>query len=636
VAPPAAHGSRRDGLALGAIILLAAALRCWRLDLQSLWNDELASWHAAHWPTLAGVLERGVVPDVHPPAYFLLLHLWTRLAGSSEAALRAPSVLFGVLTVAAACGLGRCLYTRREGLLAAAVMATAWLPVYYSREARPYALLILCSILSTWWLVETVRRLEAGTRRLPHFAIAYVLAATLAAYTHYFGLLLIGVQAVVASLRLLPRPRLLPALGAVYCAILVAYAPWIPHLLEDVRLESFWIRPPEAGALLDLYRYQLGRWDALAVLVALLLAAAWTRWILLDTREQPLATTLRRSLASPAALLAAWLLAPPIVAWVRSRLAAPVFTLRNLVLTAPALYQLMARSVTRLAPGRAGALAGALLCALLLFDLGPRRGFYSAVTKEQWREAVSHVLDADAPLSAMPVFAAALDPAYFEYYFQRNEAPRQVFLLVSGRHLDALERELERSGATHFWYLQAHREPARSVRRHLESRHRLVQQEDLVGATVRLYAVGPEPEPGGPPQRELGRRRTPSTRRDPSGVQALSVQTTNRAVTPGATAGSWMVVRGPCSGTAVTDPPSSTKKVAVPPTGIAGDTTSKRGRAARDALPRTTTAAGRDPRVQPSGARPATDARRPPRGRLSTTPATIAAARPVRFGSASP
>ena len=491
---PAAHGSRRDGLALGAITLLAAALRGWRLDLQSLWNDELASWHVAHWPTLAGVLERGVVPDVHPPGYFLLLHLWMRLAGSSEVALRAPSVLFGVLAVPAAYGLGRCLYTRREGLLAAAVTATAWMPVYYSREARPYALLILCAILSTWWLVETVRGLE-GTGRLPLLAGAYALATTLGAYTHYFGLLFIGVQAVAASLRLLRRPRLVPALGAVYGAILVAYVPWIPHLLEDMRLESFWIPPPEAGALLDLYRYQLGRWDALAVLVALLLAAAWTRWILLDTCGQPLAVRLRRSLASPAALLAAWLLAPPIIVWVRSRLAAPVFTLRNLVLTAPALYQLMARSLTRLAPqGRAGALAAALLCGLLLFDLGPRRRFYSAVTKEQWREAVDSVLDAAAPLPAMPVFAAALHPDYFEYYFQRNGAPRQVRLLVSGRHIDSLERELRRTGATHFWYLQAHRNPARSLRRHLESRHRLVHQEDLLGATVRLYAVGPDPE----------------------------------------------------------------------------------------------------------------------------------------------
>lgn len=493
-ATPASSRGGAAGLALGAITLMAAFLRAFRLDLQSLWNDELASWHLAHWPTLSQVIERGVVPDVHPPGYFLLLHLWMRLAGDSELALRAPSVVCGVLAVPAMYGLGRCLYTRREGLVAAAFTAAAWMPVYYSREARPYALLMLCAIASTWWLVETVRRLEATERLAPRFAAGYVAAATLAAYTHYFGLLLVGLQAVTAALCLVRRPRRWLRLLALYAAVALAYLPWVPHLLEDLKLRSFWIDPPDATALLELYRFQLGRWDSLAILIAVLLAAAGARGLLFDLRGLPAGERLRRAVRSPGALLLLWLLAPPVVAWVRSQVSTPVFTLRNLVLTAPALYLLTARAVTRLAPSRrVGGLAATLLCSLLLLDLGPRRGFYRSVTKEQWREAVAHVVAAEEPLSRAPVFAAALHPAYFEYYFRRAGAPREVALVVSGRDVGALEQRLESAGATHFWYLRAHRAPAPSLRRHLERRHRLVHQEELVGATVQLFAVGRRP-----------------------------------------------------------------------------------------------------------------------------------------------
>ncbi|MEZ5331975.1 MAG: glycosyltransferase family 39 protein [Thermoanaerobaculia bacterium] len=489
-----APGRLATAWALAGLTLVAAALRAFRLDLQSLWNDELASWHQAHWPTLAQVLERGVVPDVHPPGYFLLLHVWMRVAGASEAALRAPSVVFGVLTVPALFALGRSLYSRREALVAAALASVAWMPVYYSREARPYALLILCAVLTTWLLVEAVRRLETEGRLDPRFAAGYLLAAAVAAYSHYFGLLLVGLQAVVAGLRLLGRPRALLRLTGCYALLALAYVPWLPHLLEDLRVRSFWIKTPSPRALVELYRFELGRWNLLALVVLALLATALVRWIV-EERGTPVGTMLRRALLSPTALLVLWLAAPPLVAWVKSQVSTPVFTLRNLAFTAPALYLLTARAVTRLARrGTATVAVTAALCVLLLADLGIRRRFWTRVTKEQWREAVARVRR-DERFSDAPIFAATLDPAYFDYYLRRapDEDPAPaVRLLVSGRDVTPFERGLADSGATHFWFLQIHRKAAPSLRRHLERHHRLLDEDDLVGAQVQLFAVGPD------------------------------------------------------------------------------------------------------------------------------------------------
>ena len=38
--------------------------------------------------------------DIHPPLYYWLLHLWIRLTGSSEFAIRSLSVFAGLVTAA--------------------------------------------------------------------------------------------------------------------------------------------------------------------------------------------------------------------------------------------------------------------------------------------------------------------------------------------------------------------------------------------------------------------------------------------------------------------------------------------------------------------------------------------------------
>ena len=81
-----------------AILLLAAALRFYRLDVQSFWNDEGNSARIAE-RSLDLILE-GAEGDIHPPGYYLLLHYWRELCGQTEFALRAFSVGAGLALVA--------------------------------------------------------------------------------------------------------------------------------------------------------------------------------------------------------------------------------------------------------------------------------------------------------------------------------------------------------------------------------------------------------------------------------------------------------------------------------------------------------------------------------------------------------
>ena len=128
------------------ILLVATGLRFYRLHAQSFWNDEGNTARLVERPV--PLIIEGAAGDIHPPGYYLLLHVWRAFTGDSEFALRAFSALCGVLTVAVTAAVGQRVGGRRTALGAALLVAVHPLAIYYSQEARMYALLGLASALT--------------------------------------------------------------------------------------------------------------------------------------------------------------------------------------------------------------------------------------------------------------------------------------------------------------------------------------------------------------------------------------------------------------------------------------------------------------------------------------------------------
>ncbi|MDW8327730.1 MAG: glycosyltransferase family 39 protein [Anaerolineales bacterium] len=246
--------SARSALSAVAIVLLAAALRFYRIDHQSYWNDEgnsrvLASRDV---PTIL----RNAAADVHPPGYYLLLKFWREAVGESEFALRGLSALQGVLLVAVLYRLGREWFGPRAGLVAALLGAVNPFLIYYSQEARMYSQLALLSAASFWLFCRVQSaRLGIGDWR---WIAAYVLATTLGLYTHYaFGFVVLA-QFLVALVRLFMSPER-RSLSTIYFLLflppLLLFLPWLPiayrHLTGWPAAREY---APFFDSLLDLAR----------------------------------------------------------------------------------------------------------------------------------------------------------------------------------------------------------------------------------------------------------------------------------------------------------------------------------------------------------------------------------------------
>src|ERR1051325_8835270 len=128
------------------ILLLGFGLRAVDLGAQGFWVDEGHTLDDVTWrtlPYLAFLVGGGPEPaelpgwdDVHPPLYFLSMIPWAAIAGTSEAALRFPSVVWSELTVAVLYRLVHELLGRRAALLAGLVAALSVFGVVYAQEAR--------------------------------------------------------------------------------------------------------------------------------------------------------------------------------------------------------------------------------------------------------------------------------------------------------------------------------------------------------------------------------------------------------------------------------------------------------------------------------------------------------------------
>jgi hypothetical protein len=266
------------------LLVLAAALRLSTLDLQSFWYDEAyVPVHTLH-PSLVATLRSIEHRENTPPLWYVLIWGWSRIFGTGMLALRLPSALAGIATVAVAWGIGQELAGRRAAIATAALVATNPLFVWYSQEARAYGLFVFMAALAMWcWL-----RADASPTpgRLAVFAASG--AALLA--THYFAVFLLAPMCLWLLRR---RGRWRVVLPAVAAIVLVGAA-LVPLALTQGGHGTQWIGEWALASRLEtipqyyLTGYSgapLGHGLELLVVLEILAAVGYGLWRMLTPRE---------------------------------------------------------------------------------------------------------------------------------------------------------------------------------------------------------------------------------------------------------------------------------------------------------------------------------------------------------------
>lgn len=403
-------------VALVLIAGVAATVRFYRLGAESLWLDEATSLFLAKMDLREMI--GWTAADVHPPLYYTLLHVWLRF-GTSEAALRSLSAMSGLLTVAVVYGIGRLLFDRATGSLAALLLALSPFHLWYSQEARMYALVTLLATCSVYCLLEVLR---SGRR----FAwIGYVLCTSLSLYTHYYAIFVLLFQDCFVAYLCLTDPErrgMLRGWIVAQAVVLMCFSPWLPTFVGQAQGGGGgWVErsvgSPSVDALLHTaMAYTTGMvrswYPALVRRGAYLLFWACAAVGLLTARDRkPRLSSLTGSEALGFA--AAYLMLPLAMAWVVSQWK-PMYALRYLLPFLPPYLLLVARGAISI---RGGWVRGVVIALLVLTQVV---GVCINASEEQnpdWRGVAEYVVTRARPGDVV-MFSPGWNVKPFDYYAQ--------------------------------------------------------------------------------------------------------------------------------------------------------------------------------------------------------------------------
>lgn len=196
-------GAIHPGLILACVavmLLLGFALRVWGLGEECPHWDEVASLRHLNASSLAEFLAelRNSDPPM-TPVYFTIEYFWATLTGGSVLAMRSLSVLLSCISFPLFFLLARSLCGTAGALAGTLAFAMSIGQIYYAQEIRPYALILVITLLSAMALWRA--QVEAKTRWWP----VNVGCNILLMWTHLFTVFFLVSQGVFLLLRLAAR-----------------------------------------------------------------------------------------------------------------------------------------------------------------------------------------------------------------------------------------------------------------------------------------------------------------------------------------------------------------------------------------------------------------------------------------------
>jgi mannosyltransferase len=323
--------------------------------IPSLWGDEAASLLSAERsiPSLIAMITH--VDAVHA-TYYLGLHFWIMVAGTSPFALRLPSALAIGACVAAMVIIGEQLDSLTLGVIAGVVCLVLPRVTSMGQEARSYAFSAAIAAWLTVLLLGILRREAPSRKRWLGYALLTALAIYVFAYLALIAVAHLALIALRADRRSLIRSWARAFGLAIVCAIPLIVA----GIFEHDQIAYLATRTEVALPTLV-----VGLWFGNNAFAALAWALIIAALLLFAVDRRSGAVKLRlpaQGLPSATLMGAAWLFVPSILL-IGSHFLVPDFTARYLSMCAPAAALLIAVTIRKLAKERVAVTA---LCLLLI------------------------------------------------------------------------------------------------------------------------------------------------------------------------------------------------------------------------------------------------------------------------------
>lgn len=421
--------SRNSWWVLLLLVLIGTGLRLYNLTYQSLWYDELHSMIPTNPEnTILAVIEYAKTDQ--PPLFFIYLHTFFKFFGYTEFNGRLASAIVGILGIPAVYLLGRAVKNQETGLAAALFTTVNYYHIYYSQDVRFYGLLFLLSCLSFLFFIRAIKT-EGWTDYLFYFV-----CTTLLLYTHYYGIIIFVSQAAIllaVSIRKKKARSLFVSL-AVGLGVAICYAPWLPTVLQDSKIQSFWIEKPTLYFVVTYLLEYMGR-DYISCTLFLAMGVLFIRNWLSPDKKTPLEYL----------VVVLWILFSYGIPFVWSLVDTPLLYVRYTMVTLPAWLVLLAIGYQGIQQRNLKYAVIAIIFISSIANLTLRINYYSRIEKAQYRQVSALVQKANT--TSLPVYSSS--SWHWNFYFQNmgyrvqqltlDTLPDRFWLVQSHSHQEMIK-----------------------------------------------------------------------------------------------------------------------------------------------------------------------------------------------------
>lgn len=504
------RAASRHRIALALIVVLAFALRIYRLGVDPYWSDEVDNLNQAE--HIGAVLLQGEFVSNHPPLFATLLAGWRALGlVDNEWTGKSLPMLIGVISVPLIYLLGVRMHSRRAGLFAAFLLAVSPFHILHSQDLKDYILLPATAMVAALCLLRAMER--NSFRAWAQYAIA----VTVVCYSESFAALFLIALGVWFLCRWPFQRDRLPGFTIANAVGVGLFVPWLYFLVIAFRRtliegETWWIpRPTVHTTLVYLKTIAFGYSDLkphLYIAMALFFAAAAGGLVVMFRRNR-----------AHALLLILWAALPPALAFAMSHVTQSLFLFRALLPFAIPCYVLAAIGLAAIPHARLrrlGLVVATLIAAFPLSqyyrDIYPVHEFPhrpgisvpadydlgAAFVLDRWQEGDIVVHSSAAAwmpffwygLRGYPQYHAAVDAERIDY-FTKGHPDNTSWELTQNWHPQRIESVVGDARRIWFVFSEWHRESLRygayDAYRWMDAHYTETLKRDFRGFDIRLF-----------------------------------------------------------------------------------------------------------------------------------------------------
>lgn len=430
------------------ILLLGAILRFYKLDFQSVWLDEIHTMNEANPKfSFSEVYKTVMEREQMPPLYFYSVNILFKILGYSPFVVRLYSAIIGLISIYGIYLLGKELFSRRTGIIGAALISVNYLHLHFSQEARPYIFLLLFSTFSFYYLTRYLKNPTIKN------ILLHGLFAGLMISMHFFGLFVLFAQyCILLFFFILHQDKKTFFKHAAISGLvtLIIFIPSFKVFKIVSGIKQFWIPAPSLDVYTNYFNYFFGNSELVLAMVGFLIILYFVRL----SKEKDTSVTfegiVKNKIIFSFVVLSVWVVITMLIPLIRSYLSIPMLQPRYFVAVLPAIIIIISVGLSQFKNKIIITGLAAFFIVFSLIDIIVVKKYYNQPYKDQFREVSQFLIKNNT--NNEPV--ATSWEWHFAYFLKNDE----VNMNLVGKNLESYVNEIMQNPSMikPFWYTEAH------------------------------------------------------------------------------------------------------------------------------------------------------------------------------------